>query len=79
MSTILLTKLYNSFVKNLGNETAEGIVNFIDYRIEKDMETKLEKFAKKEDLYKTKLDLIKWIITLGAALALMILGLYFKK
>ena len=90
MNTILLTSLYNIFVKNLWNETAEGVVNFIDHKFEKDMESKLEKFATKEDLYKTrvelkddihnsKVDLIKWIVTLWVAQALIILGLYLKK
>ena len=49
------------------------------------MESKLEKFATKEDLYKTrvelkddihntKVDLIKWIVTLWVAQASIILG-----
>ena len=90
MNTILLTKLYNIFVKNLGNETAEGIVNFIDHKFDRDMENKSEKFSTKEELYNTKVDLraemhntkvdlIKWIVTLWIAQALMIMGLYFKK
>lgn len=79
MSTIFLTKLYNIFVKNLGKETADCLLNFIDYKFKQDMENKSQNFATKEDLYKTKVDLIKWFITLWIAQALMIMGLYFKK
>lgn len=101
MNRILITKLHNNFVKNLGNETAEDVVNFIDNKFEMDMENKSEKFSTNEELYNTKtelkedgykirvdlreemhnmkVDLIKWMVTLWLALALMIMGLYFKK
>ena len=35
--------------------------------------------ASKEDLANTKIDMIKWFVGLFMALALMIIGLYFKK
>ena len=79
MSTILLTSLYNIFVKNLGKETADSVVNFIDHKFEKELESKFQNFATKEDLYKTKVDLIKWFITLWIVQALMIIGLYLRK
>ncbi len=47
-----------------------------------DKETVVEKtahLASKEDLANTKTDMIKWFIGLFMALALMIIGLFFKK
>ena len=90
MSIMFLTKLYNSFVKNLGQETADDLVKFVDYKFEKDMENKTQNFVTKEDLYKvkvdlegqiqkSKVDLIKWFITLWIAQAIMIIGLFLKK
>ncbi|HEY8782001.1 MAG TPA: hypothetical protein VIM16_10325 [Mucilaginibacter sp.] len=35
--------------------------------------------ASKEDLANTKTDMIKWFVGLFLALALMVIGLYFKK
>ena len=78
----------------MGKEAAEGVVNYIDHKLEKDMENKSQQFATKEDLfdtkvtlkdemYKMKVDLIKWMVTLGVSLGValgsMIIGLYFKK
>jgi len=36
-------------------------------------------FATKEDLANTKNDIIRWLISIFLAVALMIIGLYFKK
>ena len=55
MSTMFLTKLYNSFVKNLGQETANALVKYVDYKFEKDMQNKAQNFATKEELYNSKL------------------------
>lgn len=35
---MFLAKLYNSFVKNLGQEAADDLLKFVDYKFEKDME-----------------------------------------
>ncbi|EGD33332.1 hypothetical protein HMPREF9071_2126 [Capnocytophaga sp. oral taxon 338 str. F0234] len=37
-----------------------------------------KELATKEDLVQTKLDLIKWLVSLFVTLALMIIGLYLK-
>jgi hypothetical protein len=48
-------------------------------KIDKTIVEKTAHLASKEDLANTKTDMIKWFVSLFLALALMIIGLYFKK
>jgi len=69
--TITITQLYQLLSKKLNQETAEALTTYISTKNVKELATK-------EDLAQTKLDLIKWLVSLFVTLALMIIGLYLK-
>ena len=80
--TITITQLYQLLSKKLNQETAEALTTYIsEYvteNIKEEVDTKVKTLATKEDLAQTKLDLIKWLVSLFVTLALMIIGLYLK-
>ena len=55
MSTISITKLYELLSTKLGKETAENLTNFIENKIDKELESKTQILATKEDLAKLAL------------------------
>jgi hypothetical protein len=82
MSTITLTELYSLLTEKVGKETAENLTTYIESKIDKEVEHTTRHLSSKEDLAKglseTKTDMIKWFVSLFIALAMMIIGLYFK-
>ena len=72
--TITITQLYQLLSKKLNQETAEALTTYISEYVTKNV----IELATKEDLAQTKLDLIKWLVSLFVTLALMIIGLYLK-
>src|SRR5687767_6724832 len=55
MSTISITKLYELLSIKLGKETAENLTNFIENKIDNELESKTQILATKEDLAKLAL------------------------
>jgi hypothetical protein len=85
MSAITLIQLYEMLASKWGKETAESVTNFIELKFNKEMENKTQVLATKDDLTKlevkisnSKVDIIRWVVTLWVMLVLMILGLYLK-
>ena len=75
---ISITQLYSLLSEKLDKETAENLTAYIEAKIDKTVSDKPTPLASKEDLANTKTDMIKWFVSLFIALALMIIGLYFK-
>ena len=85
MNAMALIQLYEILASKWGKETAESVTNFIELKINKEMENKTQVLATKDDLTKvevrisnSKVDIIRWVATLWIMLVLMILGLYLK-
>lgn len=86
MSAISITKLYDLLTMKLGKETAENLTNFIENKINQDLEGKTQNLATKEDLAEAKGELntkisesknevIKWIFILWVSL---LIALFFR-
>jgi len=71
---ITVTQLYALLSEKIDKDTAENLTAYIEAKIDKTAH-----LASKEDLANTKTDMIKWFVGLFMALALMVIGLYFKK
>lgn len=82
MSSITLTELYSLLTEKVGKETAQSLTSYIEQKIDKEVEHSTRHLASKEDLARgladTKTDMIKWFVGLFFALAMMVIGLYFK-
>ena len=78
MSTLEL-KAYEIFKNKLGEKEAEIVIEYFEAKAEEKYQQKKDVLATKEDLANVKADMIKWFFAFFMALALMILGLYFKK
>jgi len=76
---ITITQLYALLSEKLNKNTAENLTAYIEAKVDKTVVEKTAHLASKEDLANTKTDMIKWFVGLFMALALMIIGLYFKK
>jgi hypothetical protein len=79
---ITLTKLYDLLSTKLGKETAENLTNFIENKINHELESKTTIFATKEDLAKLESRIIKWmfIFWIGqVATTFGLILLYFRK
>lgn len=76
---ISITQLYSLLSEKLDKDTAENLTAYIEAKIDKTVVDKTNHLASKEDLANTKIDMIKWFVGLFITLALMIIGLYFKK
>ncbi len=75
---ITITQLYALLSEKVGKETAESLTTYIETKIENNIADKSNHLASKADLANAKTDMIKWFVGLFLALALMIIGLYFK-
>lgn len=79
---ITITKLYALLSDKLGKETAEDLTTYIETKINKNVETVAKDLAKtaevKAMISEARFDMIKWFVGLFIALALMIIGLYFR-
>lgn len=85
MSALTLIQLYEILAAKWGKETAETVTSFIEIKFNKEMEKQTQVLATKDDLTKlevrisnSKVDIIRWVVTLWIMLVLMILGLYLK-
>jgi hypothetical protein len=76
---ISVTQLYALLSEKLDKDIAENLTAYIEAKIDKTVVEKTANLASKEDLANTKTDMIKWFVGLFLALALMVIGLYFKK
>ncbi|QDW27739.1 hypothetical protein FFJ24_024030 [Pedobacter sp. KBS0701] len=75
---ISVTQLYALLSEKLDKDVAENLTSYIESKVDKTVVDKTAHLASKEDLANTKTDMIKWFVGLFIALALMIIGLYFK-
>ncbi|WP_419800501.1 hypothetical protein [Mucilaginibacter sp.] len=76
---ISITQLYALLSEKFDKETGENSTSYIEAKIDKIYVDKTAHLASKEDVVKAKTDMIKWFVGLSMALALMVIGLYFKK
>ena len=58
---ITLTKLYDLLSTKLGKETAENLTNFIEAKINNELESKIKLLATKTDIIESKNEIMKWI------------------
>ena len=72
-------QLFQILKEKLGEKEAEALVTFVDSKIKDANEHNTKVLATKEDLAIAKADMIKWFFAFFMALAIMIIGLYFKK
>ena len=72
-------KVYEIFKNKLGEKEAEIVIEYFESKAEDKYQQKKDVIATKEDLANVKADMIKWFFAFFMALALMIIGLYFKK
>ena len=83
MNTINI-KLYDTFRKelNLSEEKSRAITQAIEEAVQeldsKDKDIATKQLVQKE-ISDAKIDIIKWVVGVFLALALMIIGLYIKK
>ena len=70
--------LFNALKLKLGEQEAEDLVLFVKNTVKESIEAKVSNIATKKDLAETKVDIIKWVVGIFFALALMIIGLYLK-
>ncbi|MHB8262080.1 MAG: hypothetical protein ACYDEC_17615 [Bacteroidia bacterium] len=80
-------KIYELLNKHFKNEQdAKALVSEIENVIDAKVQAEKDRLATKDDINSvkleianTKVDIIKWVFAFFATLALMIMGLYFKK
>ena len=61
MSSISITEIYDYLCSKFDKETAKNFANFIELKMNKDLENKTQLFATKADLANVKAELIKWM------------------
>jgi len=85
--------LYNLLRAKLGDAEAKAVSDYIDVQVSEKIEIEKNVLATKQDIFlvkediamvrkelaETKVDILKWVFAMFAAMALMIIGLYFKK
>ena len=77
-SSISEIHLFNTLKSKLGEKEAEELVLFVKTSVKENIESEISNIATKKDLAETKVDIIKWVVGIFFALALMIIGLYLK-
>lgn len=85
--TITITRLYSLLSDKLGKESAESLTTFIEEKIKDEVGGATVDIATKDfvrgEVSNAKTEMVKWFVGIGlstfVALALMIIGLYFKK
>jgi hypothetical protein len=68
-------QLYELLASKLGRPEAQGLVEFVEAKVDKKMDEKTNILVTKEDLSNVKVDLIKWMIGTGIALASIMVAL----
>jgi hypothetical protein len=61
--------LYELLASKLDRSEAQGLVEFVEARVDKKLEEKTNILVTKEDLSNVKVELIKWMVATGIALA----------
>ena len=72
-------QLFNALKSKLGEKEAEDLVYFVKETVKENIKPEIENLVTKKDLAETKVDLIKWVLGMFIALAMMIIGLYVKR
>ncbi len=85
-SSLSHLKIFQLLKPALGEQAAEGLVDYIDMQITDNMEVATKILATKEDIAKletkiaeTKIDMTRWVFSTFIVMMLAIIGLYFKK
>ena len=73
--TISEIQLYELLASKLGRPEAQGLVEFVEAKVDKKVDEKTNILVTKEDLSNVKVDLIKWMIGTGIALASVMVAL----
>jgi hypothetical protein len=73
--TISEIQLYELLASKIGRTEAQGLVEFVETKVDKKMDEKTNILVTKEDLSNVKVDLIKWMIGTGIALASVMVAL----
>ena len=76
MQTVSITDLYDLLSQKLGKAEAKTPVEYVEAKIEKEVDVKIQHLATKQDVAESKADMIKWVVGTFIALVIMILGLY---
>jgi predicted DNA-binding protein len=79
-------ELFEALSEQLGKEKARVLVQYVENKIEKNIDQKKDVFLTKEDkvqiiekISETKTDLMKWMFGIFSVIMLSIIGLYFKR
>ena len=80
--TISEIQLYELLASKIGRTEAQGLVEFVETKVDKKMDEKTNSLATKEDIHllkqdisNTKVELVKWMIGTGIALASVMVAL----
>ncbi len=80
--TISEIQLYELLASKLGRPEAQGLVEFVEAKVDKKLDEKTNSLATKEDIHllkqdisNTKVELVKWMIGTGIALASVMVAL----
>jgi hypothetical protein len=58
-------QLYELLASKLGRSEAQGLVEFVEARVDKKLEEKTNILVTKEDLSNVKVELVKWMVATG--------------
>ena len=80
--TISEIQLYELLASKLGRPEAQGLVEFVEAKVDKKLDEKTNSLATKEDILllkqdisNTKVELVKWMVATGIALASVMVAL----
>ena len=80
--TISEIQLYELLASKIGRTEAQGLVEFVEAKVDKKLDEKTNSLATKEDIHllkqdisNTKVELVKWMIGTGIALASVMVAL----
>ena len=80
--TISEIQLYELLASKLGRPEAQGLVEFVESKVDKKLDEKTNSLATKEDIHllkqdisNTKVELVKWMVATGIALASVMVAL----
>lgn len=79
ITTTKTFRLFDVLERHFKNkEDVKSVITEIENIIEERFHMEKDRIATKEDLANTKNDIIKWVFGVFVALAIIIIGLYFK-
>jgi cytochrome c-type biogenesis protein CcmH/NrfG len=62
-------QLHELLASKIGRSEAQGLVEFVEAKMDKKLEEKTNILVSKEDLSNTKVEIVKWMVATGIALA----------